>query len=207
MLYSILIYGTDADIANLSKAEEERLIGQHIVVQGKLAAERKLGPVVRLHPSTTAMTLRKGPEAYIIDGPFAETKEQLLGFYVVDCATQEEALEAARQIGTACTSARSRSGRSPGPSFRCREENPGKLSSATFCALLTFPGFSLPAPSQRVRTPPRLSESSRTPLPLRANTPRRPRCVGAAPPRDWRSSASAVPRPRRSSAGRFPRRR
>jgi acyl-CoA synthetase (AMP-forming)/AMP-acid ligase II len=32
MLYSILIYGTDADIANLSKAEEERLIGQHIVV-------------------------------------------------------------------------------------------------------------------------------------------------------------------------------
>ena len=104
MLYSILIYGTDADIANLSKAEEERLIGQHLVVQGKLAAERKLGPVVRLHPSTTAMTLRKGPEAYIIDGPFAETKEQLLGFYVVDCATQEEALEAARQIGTACTS-------------------------------------------------------------------------------------------------------
>jgi hypothetical protein len=104
MLYSILIYGTDADIANLSKAEEERLIGQHIVVQGKLAAERKLGPVVRLHPSTTAMTLRKGPEAYIIDGPFAETKEQLLGFYVVDCATQEEALEAARMIGGACTS-------------------------------------------------------------------------------------------------------
>ena len=104
MLYSILIYGTDADIANLSKAEEEKLIGQHIVVQGKLAAERKLGPVVRLHPSTTAMTLRKGPEAYIIDGPFAETKEQLLGFYVVDCATQEEALDAARMIGGACTS-------------------------------------------------------------------------------------------------------
>src|SRR6185295_6370006 len=93
MLYSILIYGTDADIANLSKAEEERLIGQHMVVQGKLAADRKLGPVVRLHPSTTAMTLRKGPEAYIIDGPFAETKEQLLGFYVVDGACTSRALE------------------------------------------------------------------------------------------------------------------
>src|SRR4029079_5597109 len=103
MLYSILIYATDADIANLSKAEEEHLIGQHIVVQGKLAAERKLRPVVRLHPSTTAITLRRGPEAYISDGPFAETKEQLLGFYVVDCATQEEALEAARLIGGACT--------------------------------------------------------------------------------------------------------
>jgi hypothetical protein len=104
MLYSILIYGTDADIANLSKEQEEKLIGQHIVVQQQLAAERKLGPVVRLKPSMTAMTLRKGPEAYIIDGPFAETKEQLLGFYVVDCESQEEALEAARLIGTACTS-------------------------------------------------------------------------------------------------------
>ena len=101
MLYSILIYGTDADIANLSKAEEERLIGQHIVVQGKLAAERKLGPVVRLHPSTTAMTLRKGPEAYIIDGPFAETKEQLLGFYVVDCKALDEALDIARELAAA----------------------------------------------------------------------------------------------------------
>ena len=98
MLYSILIYGTDADIANLSKAEEERLIGQHIVVQGKLAAERKLGPVVRLHPSTTAMTLRKGPEAYIIDGPFAETKEHLLGFYVVDAPDRDGAVKVARQL-------------------------------------------------------------------------------------------------------------
>ena len=105
MLYSILIYGTDADIANLTKAEEERLIGQHIVVQGKLAAERKLGPVVRLHPSTTAMTLRKGPEAYIIDGPFAETKEQLLGFYVVDCATPDAAMETAGELARASGSA------------------------------------------------------------------------------------------------------
>ena len=103
MLYSILIYGTDADIANLSKAEEERLIGQHIVVQGKLAAERKLGPVVRLHPSTTAMTLRKGPEAYIIDGPFAETKEQLLGFFIVDVTNLDEALDIARELAAANT--------------------------------------------------------------------------------------------------------
>ena len=165
MLYSILIYGTDADIANLSKAEEERLIGQHIVVQGKLAAERKLGPVVRLHPSTTAMTLRKGPEAYIIDGPFAETKEQLLGFYVVDCATQEEALEAARQIGTACTSRALEVRPISWSQFKVPGEKSGKLSSATFCALLTFP-----LPPEHLRTPPRRAGSSRTPPLLRANT-------------------------------------
>jgi hypothetical protein len=104
MLYSILIYGSDKDVAGLSKEEESALIAQHIVVQKKLAAERKLGPVVRLLPSTTATTLRKGAEPLVVDGPFAETKEQLLGFYVVDCETREEALEAASLIGNACTS-------------------------------------------------------------------------------------------------------
>jgi hypothetical protein len=104
MLYSILIYGSDKDVAGLSKAEEDALIGQHMVVQQKLAAERKLGPVVRLLPSTTARTLRKGAEPLVVDGPFAETKEQLLGFYVVDCATRAEAEEAANLIGNACTS-------------------------------------------------------------------------------------------------------
>jgi len=62
-------------------------------------------------PTTTATTLRKvgngkrlepGPEAPVVtDGPFAETKEQLLGFYVVDCASLEEALSFARELGHA----------------------------------------------------------------------------------------------------------
>ena len=130
MLYSILIYGTDADIANLSKAEEERLIGQHIVVQGKLAAERKLGPVVRLHPSTTAMTLRKGPEAYIIDGPFAETKEQLLGLL------RRRLRHAGRSAGSRAPDrhcvhfARARGAADlVVPVLGAGRENPGKLSS------------------------------------------------------------------------------
>ena len=73
-------------------------------IQG-LIKQSKLGPVARLMPTSAAMTLRKdGDPPLVLDGPFAETKEQLLGFYVVDCATQEEALEAARLIGTACTS-------------------------------------------------------------------------------------------------------
>jgi hypothetical protein len=37
----------------------------------------------------------------VIDGPFAETKEQLLGFYVLDCATLDEALDIARELGRA----------------------------------------------------------------------------------------------------------
>jgi hypothetical protein len=72
-------------------------------VQEKLAREGKLGPVARLMPTKAATTLRKG-RGVVMDGPFAETKEQLLGFFVVDCATPEEALEAARELGRASSS-------------------------------------------------------------------------------------------------------
>jgi hypothetical protein len=49
-------------------------------------------------PTTAATTLRAAAEPLVLDGPFAETKEQLLGFYIIDCATLEEAIEAARQL-------------------------------------------------------------------------------------------------------------
>ena len=72
------------------------------VVTGKLAANGKLGPVARLMPTTAATTLRKDREpALVMDGPFAETKEQLLGFYIVDCDNLEEALAIAQDLGRA----------------------------------------------------------------------------------------------------------
>src|SRR5258708_40031938 len=71
-------------------------------VEQKLAREGRLGPVARLLPTTAATPLRKDSEPpLVIDGPFAETKEQLLGFYVLDCASLDEALEAARDLGRA----------------------------------------------------------------------------------------------------------
>jgi hypothetical protein len=101
MLYSVLIYDSEAVVGALPKAELDTLIAQHERVQEQLAKEKKLGPVVRLMPTASATTLHRGEQA-IFDGPFAETKEQLLGFYIVDCATLEEAQAAARLIGTAC---------------------------------------------------------------------------------------------------------
>ena len=72
------------------------------LVKQKLAAERRLGPTARLLPTTTATTLRKDREPpLVIDGPFAETKEQLLGFYIVICASRDEALDIARELGKA----------------------------------------------------------------------------------------------------------
>ena len=77
-------------------------MGKLIAAQEKMARAGKLGPVARLMPTTAATTLRKDREpAVVIDGPFAETKEQLLGFYVVDCENLEEALDFARDLGNA----------------------------------------------------------------------------------------------------------
>jgi len=70
-------------------------------VQGRLAAQGKLGPSLRLLPTTAATTLRKSDPPMVIDGPYAETKEQLLGFYVIDCDDLEEALGVARELGEA----------------------------------------------------------------------------------------------------------
>ena len=75
-----------------------------VAVQDKLAAAGRLGPVARLATTKSARTLRKGGEAMVLDGPFAETKEQLLGFYIVDCASMEEAIEAAKELGRASSS-------------------------------------------------------------------------------------------------------
>ena len=54
-----------------------------------------------LHPSSKGARVSFGGdgERTVIDGPFAETKEQLLGFYIVDCESLDEAIDVARQIG------------------------------------------------------------------------------------------------------------
>ena len=98
MHYAILCYNDERVVEGWSKEEDDAVIAKRQVVQKKLAAEGKLGPVVRLMPTTAATTLRAGRETIVLDGPFAETKEQLLGFYIVDCATLEEAIEVARAL-------------------------------------------------------------------------------------------------------------
>lgn len=102
MLYAILCYHSEEAVGAWSKEEDEAVIAKLAVVQERLAREGRLGPVVRLLPTTAATTLRKDRDPpLVLDGPFAETKEQLLGFYVIDCASLDEALEIARDLGRA----------------------------------------------------------------------------------------------------------
>lgn len=104
MLYAILCYDSEDVVSAWSKEEDAAVMSKLTVVQDKLAREGKLGPVARLMPTTSAMTLRKGRETIVVDGPFAETKEQLLGFFIVDCATFDDAIAAAKDLGAASSS-------------------------------------------------------------------------------------------------------
>jgi hypothetical protein len=102
MHYAILCYHSEDVVCSWTKEHDDAVMEKLTVVKDKLARQGKLGPVARLLPTTAATTLRKDREpGLVIDGPFAETKEQLLGFYIVDCATLDEALDIARDLGIA----------------------------------------------------------------------------------------------------------
>ena len=102
MLYAILCYNPEDVVSSWTKEEDDAVMARLAVVQEKLTKQGRLGPVARLLPTTAATTLRKGREdPIVIDGPFAETKEQLLGFYIVDCKSLDEALETARDLARA----------------------------------------------------------------------------------------------------------
>lgn len=98
MLYAILCYNDEAAVEAWSRAKEDAVIAKRRAVTDQLAAKGQLGPVLRLMNTTAATTVRYGAEPVVLDGPFAETKEQLLGLYVVDVGSLEEAIEVARQM-------------------------------------------------------------------------------------------------------------
>lgn len=102
MLYAILCYASEDVVTGWTKAEDDAVMARLATVQEKYAEAGKLGPVARLLPTTAATTLRKVKgEPVVIDGPFAETKEQFLGFYTVDCENLEEAVAFARELSDA----------------------------------------------------------------------------------------------------------
>lgn len=102
MLYAILCYASEDAVSSWSKEQDEAVMKDLLAVQEKYAKAGKLGPVARLLPTTAATTLRKVKgEALVLDGPFAETKEQFLGFYTIDCDNLEEAVAFARELSDA----------------------------------------------------------------------------------------------------------
>lgn len=98
MFYAILAYHEEEVVESWTKEEDAALMAELLEVNDRLVRENCLGPAARLGPTGRAVTLRGKDAGMVLDGPFAETKEQLLGFYVVDCPTLEAAVAAARDL-------------------------------------------------------------------------------------------------------------
>jgi hypothetical protein len=102
MLYAVLCYNDEKSVASWSKEEDDACLARLAKVEDGMRARGRLGPVARLMPTSAATTLRKtSGEPLIVDGPFAETKEQFLGFFVADCDTLDEAIAFARDLAVA----------------------------------------------------------------------------------------------------------
>ncbi|MBM3094624.1 YciI family protein [Ensifer sp. T173] len=98
MYYAILAYHEKGVVESWTEEEDTALMTDLLQVNDRLVREKSLGPAARLGPTQHAVTLRGKGEGIVIDGPFAETKEQLLGLYVVDFPTLEAAVAAARDL-------------------------------------------------------------------------------------------------------------
>jgi hypothetical protein len=123
MLYAFLCYNNEDAVFSWSQEKDAAVMAALSKAHEPLEKAGRFGPAVRLMPTTAATTLRKNSDPpLVIDGPYAETKEQLLGFYVIDCADLEDALSIAREFAKA----------NPGGAYEVRplrHFNPGTLKA------------------------------------------------------------------------------
>jgi hypothetical protein len=102
MRYMMLVYSTEGP-DGLTGEEAERTIAGHRKVMEEAGRKGVLVGAEPLAPTSTATTVRReSGKAMITDGPFAETKEQLAGYYIIDCENLDEAIEWAAKIPTVC---------------------------------------------------------------------------------------------------------
>jgi len=102
MRYMMLIYTKETE-SGLSPEQAQELMSGHREVMEQTARKGILRGAEPLAPTSTATTVRmQNGKPMITDGPFAETKEQLAGYYILDCENLDEAIEWAAKIPTAC---------------------------------------------------------------------------------------------------------
>ena len=102
MLYAIICYNEEADVQEWTPHQDAECMARLTQVNDDLDRQGRLGPVLRLDFTGTATTLRKtSGDPVIHDGPFAETKEQLLGLYVIEADSMQHAQDAARDLARA----------------------------------------------------------------------------------------------------------
>ena len=96
MRYAMFVCGDESAV--LSPAEERERLEAFTAFRADMEARGVLVALQRLVPTSAATTVKKRNGALVIaDGPFAETKEQIAGFYIVECKDLDEAIELAAQ--------------------------------------------------------------------------------------------------------------
>jgi hypothetical protein len=100
--YMLLIYTDEEAWARLSEEEREPIIQEYFALTNELREKGRYVAGAPLQPTTTANTVRlRDGERVVTDGPFAETKEQLGGYFLVEAESVEEALDWAAKIPAA----------------------------------------------------------------------------------------------------------
>ena len=99
MRYMLLIYGSEADYARMTQEEHAAMMQAHNLFANEALKRGLLTGGAPLQPTNTATTVRvRNGKTLITDGPFAETKEQLAGIYILNCKDLDEAIEMAVKI-------------------------------------------------------------------------------------------------------------
>ena len=99
MRYMLLIYASEEDYSQMTSEEHAAIMQGHGAFAQEAMQRGILMGGAPLQPTSTARTVRvrKG-KTVVVDGPFAETKEQLAGTYILDCKDLDEAIELATKI-------------------------------------------------------------------------------------------------------------
>jgi hypothetical protein len=106
MLYAMLIYQAEEILDGYSPEDTEATLAGHRALQAETKAAGHFREANQLLPSSSATTVRlRSGKISVTDGPFAETKELLIGLYVFDCANLEEAIDYAAKIPDCATGA------------------------------------------------------------------------------------------------------
>jgi hypothetical protein len=101
MRYMLLVYTQENN--NATPEDMAQVFSGHVAVQEETRRRGIFRAAEPLQTTASATTVRvQDGKALVTDGPFAETKEQLAGYYILDCADLDEALDWAAKIPSAC---------------------------------------------------------------------------------------------------------
>jgi hypothetical protein len=106
MRYMMLIFSDQSTGREMSQSERDEMMSSHMAFAREMRERGVMKGGDELHPASIATTIRvRDGETLTCDGPFVETKEQIGGYYILDCRDLDEAIECAAKIPTAARGA------------------------------------------------------------------------------------------------------